>query len=85
MRSVRTVSVPIPVGFWTVSDKISNRRQILGGQAATDFATASNGCLLSNEVPMFKFVGWVAISGFAVYGFTKFVRNHVVLEKTPEA
>ena len=34
---------------------------------------------------MFKFVGWVAISGFAVYGFTKFVRNHVVLDKTPTA
>ena len=41
--------------------------------------------MLSNEVTMFKFVGWVAISGFAVYGFTKFVRNHVVLDKTPTA
>jgi hypothetical protein len=30
---------------------------------------------------MFKFVGWLAVTGFALYGFTKFVRHHVVAEK----
>jgi hypothetical protein len=34
---------------------------------------------------MFKFVGWVVVFGFALYGFTQFVGNHVVEEKPREA
>lgn len=34
---------------------------------------------------MFKFVGWLAVSGFALYGFNHFVRDHVVAEKPRKA
>lgn len=33
---------------------------------------------------MFKLVGWLVVSGFALYGLAHFVDNHVVLEKANE-
>lgn len=30
---------------------------------------------------MFRFVGWLVVTGFALYGLNEFVRNHVVAEK----
>ncbi len=29
---------------------------------------------------MFKFVGWVVVTGFGLYGLVKFVKEHVVSE-----
>jgi hypothetical protein len=29
---------------------------------------------------MFRFVGWVVVTGFALYGATHFVKNHVVID-----
>lgn len=33
------------------------------------------------EVTMFKFVGWLVVTGFAVYGAVHFVQAHVVAGK----
>ena len=30
---------------------------------------------------MFRFVGWVVVTGFALYGASQFVDRHVVAEK----
>jgi hypothetical protein len=30
---------------------------------------------------MFRFVGWLVITGFALYGLKEFVDRHVVAEK----
>jgi|GEM_PF-2125133 len=30
---------------------------------------------------MFRFVGWIVVTGFALYGATQFVRKHVVADK----
>ncbi len=30
---------------------------------------------------MFRFVGWIVVTGFALYGATHFVRKHVVADK----
>ena len=29
---------------------------------------------------MFKFAGWVVVTGFALYGLAKFVKDHVVID-----
>lgn len=34
---------------------------------------------------MFKFVGWLVVTGFALYGLTKFVDDHVVTDKRETA
>ncbi len=33
---------------------------------------------------MFKFVGYLVVSGFALYGLARFVNNHMVSEKPDE-
>ena len=33
------------------------------------------------EVTMFRFVGFIVVTGFALYGATQFCRRHVVAEK----
>lgn len=30
---------------------------------------------------MFRFVGWLVVTGFALYGMARFVDEHVVAEK----
>lgn len=30
---------------------------------------------------MFRFVGWLVVTGFAVYGLSEFVSRHVVADK----
>ncbi len=34
---------------------------------------------------MFKFVGWLVVTSFALYGVAQFTQNHLVLQKSPEA
>ncbi len=31
---------------------------------------------------MFRFVGWFAVTGFALYGLREFIDRHVVAKKT---
>jgi len=33
---------------------------------------------------MFRFVGWLVVTGLALYGATQFVSKHVVAEKAAE-
>ena len=30
---------------------------------------------------MFKFVGWLFVTSFALYGLSKFVENHVIMDE----
>ena len=34
---------------------------------------------------MFKFVGWVVVTSFALYGLAKFVKEHVVIDARSDA
>jgi hypothetical protein len=34
---------------------------------------------------MFNFVGWLVVTGFALYGLAKFLRDHVVTGKQATA
>jgi hypothetical protein len=34
---------------------------------------------------MFKFVGWMVVTSFALYGLTKFVEEHVVTDTHDDA
>jgi hypothetical protein len=34
---------------------------------------------------MFKFVGWVVVTSFALYGLARFVKEHVVTDAHDEA
>lgn len=34
---------------------------------------------------MLRFVGWLAVTGFALYGLVQFVDRHVVIETPDEA
>lgn len=34
---------------------------------------------------MFRFVGWLVVTGFTLYGLGRFVGEHVVLEKPKNA
>jgi hypothetical protein len=36
------------------------------------------------EAQMFKFVGWLIVTGFAAYGLVEFIEKHVVSEKPKE-
>ena len=36
------------------------------------------------EINVVRFVGWLAISGFAIYGLSQFIQNHVVLDANSE-
>ena len=36
------------------------------------------------EINMVRFVGWLTISGFAIYGLSQFIQNHVVLDANGE-
>ena len=33
------------------------------------------------EVVMFRIVGWLVVTGFALYGLDRFVADHVVTDK----
>ena len=33
---------------------------------------------------MFRFVGWLVVTSFALFGLTKFVEEHVVVNKESE-
>lgn len=33
------------------------------------------------EMPMFNAVGWVVVTGFALYGLSRFIEEHVVKDK----
>jgi hypothetical protein len=33
---------------------------------------------------MFRFIGWFVMTGFALYGATRFVQDHVVFESDVE-
>ncbi len=63
------------------SKKFRNGRQNLGIQRFSNVGAAISGWSLSNEVPMYKLIGWLAVSCFAIYGFARFVQSHVVAEK----
>jgi hypothetical protein len=44
-------------------------------------------CLWEEERTMFKLVGWVVVTSFALYGLVRFVDDHVVADvhKQPRA
>ena len=54
--------------------------QNLGGSRGSFLASRHSVCLWEEERTMFKFVGWVVVTSFALFGLAKFVEEHVVID-----
>jgi len=62
--------------FRTADDALQN----LGGYRGSFVVSRHLVCLCNGVRTMFKFVGWVVVTGFGLYGLVKFVKEHVVSE-----